>query len=195
MRKVLPSELTNTIEQFSVYVHQNEAHVTYIYVYHTNVFEADNTYITPPPNVISPYCFAILFRSWAPTKTLLTVGALTGCPRQLQTCARLMQGWVASSPGAPPPTKILATPVCPCSIHEVTCGGCSRVLPVDRLCTEWKTIACAFVPRNNLKMVGYTCCYLQALIEDDGDYKMINGVTPDDGTTYKPGGGSVILQP
>ena len=41
-RKVLPSELTNTIEQFIVYVHQNEAHFTYIYVYHTNVIEAEN---------------------------------------------------------------------------------------------------------------------------------------------------------
>ena len=30
MRKVLPSELTNTIEQFIVYVHRNEAHFTYI---------------------------------------------------------------------------------------------------------------------------------------------------------------------
>ena len=30
MRKVLSSELTNTIEQFIVYVHRNEAHFTYI---------------------------------------------------------------------------------------------------------------------------------------------------------------------
>ena len=37
-----PSELTNTIEQFIVYVHRNEAHFTYIYVYHTNVSEVDN---------------------------------------------------------------------------------------------------------------------------------------------------------
>ena len=36
-RKVLPSELTNAI----VYVQRNEAHFTYICVYHTNVFEAD----------------------------------------------------------------------------------------------------------------------------------------------------------
>ena len=42
-RKVLPSELTNTIEQFIVYVHRNEAHFTYIYVYHSNGFEANNT--------------------------------------------------------------------------------------------------------------------------------------------------------
>ena len=64
-----PSELKNTIEHFIVYVHRNEAHFTYIYVYHTNVSEADNIYKNPPPNVISPY----LFRSGA----LSTAGALT----------------------------------------------------------------------------------------------------------------------
>ena len=57
--KVLPSELTNTIEHFIVYVHRNEAHFTYIYVYHTHVFEADNMYKNPPPSVISPILFAI----------------------------------------------------------------------------------------------------------------------------------------
>ena len=65
----------NTIEQFIVYVHQNEAHFTYIYVYHTNVFQADNIYKNPPPNVISPIFF--LFRSGAPPKTLLTAETLT----------------------------------------------------------------------------------------------------------------------
>ena len=53
-RKVLPSELTNAMEQFIVYVHRNKAHFTYICVYYTNVFEADNIYKNPPPNVISP---------------------------------------------------------------------------------------------------------------------------------------------
>ena len=43
-----PSELTNTIEQFIVYIHRNEAHFNYIYVYHTNVSEADNIYKTLP---------------------------------------------------------------------------------------------------------------------------------------------------
>ena len=33
------------------------------------------------------------------------------CPRLLQTCARLIQGWMASARW-PPPTKILAGPVC-----------------------------------------------------------------------------------
>ena len=50
---MLPSELTNAIEQFIVY-DRNEAHFTYICVYHTNVFEADNIYKNPLPNAISP---------------------------------------------------------------------------------------------------------------------------------------------
>ena len=41
---MLSSELTNTIEQFMVYVNRKEAYFTYIYVYHTNVFEADKIY-------------------------------------------------------------------------------------------------------------------------------------------------------
>ena len=49
---MLPSELTNVIEQFIGYVHRNEARFTYIRVYHTNVLEADNIYKNPPPNVI-----------------------------------------------------------------------------------------------------------------------------------------------
>ena len=62
---MMPSELTNTIELFIVYVDRNEAHFIYIYVYHTNVFEADNIYKNPPPNVISPI-FAI-FPLWGST--------------------------------------------------------------------------------------------------------------------------------
>ena len=68
-----PSELTNTIEQFIVYVHRNEAHFTYIYVYHTNVSEADNI----SKKLISPIFLLFLFRSGAPLMTLLTAGALT----------------------------------------------------------------------------------------------------------------------
>ena len=40
---MLPSELTNTIKQFIVYVHRNEPHFTYIYVYHTNVLKLKTT--------------------------------------------------------------------------------------------------------------------------------------------------------
>ena len=44
---------------------------------------------------------------------LLDRSQILGCPRQLQTYARLMQGWVASAgcPPPPPQTKTLATPV------------------------------------------------------------------------------------
>ena len=68
---MLPSELTNTFEQFIVYAHWNETHVTYICVCNTNVFEADNIYKNPPPNIISPKMSAI-FRFGAPPMTLLT---------------------------------------------------------------------------------------------------------------------------
>ena len=56
--------LTNTIEQFIVYVHRNEAQFTYMYVchyYHTNVSEADNIYKNPPTNVISPIFFSYFY--------------------------------------------------------------------------------------------------------------------------------------
>ena len=73
---MLPSESTNTIEEFIVYVHRNEAHFTYIfnfYVYHTNVFEADNIYKNPHPNVISLRFLGYFYFAM----TLLTAGALT----------------------------------------------------------------------------------------------------------------------
>ena len=62
-QKVLPSELTNTIEQLLyTYVHRNEAHFTYIYVRHTNVFEANNIYKNLPPDIISPiFCCYFYF--------------------------------------------------------------------------------------------------------------------------------------
>ena len=110
-RKVLPSELTNTFEQFIVYVHRNEAHFTYIYVYHTNVFEAGNIFKNLPKCNFTYLFLQFLFRSGAPPMTLLTAGALTALPDpQLpvtaSTCAPLLHGWVP-----PPQTKILATHV------------------------------------------------------------------------------------
>ena len=77
---MLPSELTNTIEQFIVYVHRNEAHFAYIYVYHTNVFEADSVYKKRPLNVISSIFVANFISRGAPPMKLLTVGALTDPP-------------------------------------------------------------------------------------------------------------------
>ena len=61
------------------------------YVYHTNVFEADNIYKNPPPNVISQFfCyfyFALGLHPWL--CWLLERSQIPSCPRQLQTCARL----------------------------------------------------------------------------------------------------------
>ena len=74
---MLPSELTNIIEQFIVYVHRNEAHFIYIYVYHTNVFVADITKTLPQMSlhlyILSYFYFAL----GHPPMTLLTAGALT----------------------------------------------------------------------------------------------------------------------
>ena len=97
---MLPSELRNTIEQFIGMKHI----FSYIYVYHTNVFEADNIYKNPPPNVISPiFVLLFLFCSGAPSITLLTAGALTDpqlpatASNVCTTDARLGGvGWVAS---------------------------------------------------------------------------------------------------
>ena len=51
---MLPSELTNTIEQFIVYVQRNEVlYISPTFMYHTNEFEAENIDKNPPLNVIS----------------------------------------------------------------------------------------------------------------------------------------------
>ena len=108
-----PSELTNTIEQFIVYVHRNEAHFTYISVYHMNVSEADNIYKTLPQMSFHLYFLLFLFRSGAPPVTLLTAGALTD-PR-LPATASILCTTDARLDGVgrvpPPQTKILVTPV------------------------------------------------------------------------------------
>ena len=107
------SEVTNTIERFIVYVHRNEAHFTYIYVYHTNVSEADNIYKNPSPNVVSSiFVLLFLFRSGAPPMTLLTVGAITD-PRLPATASNVCttDARLGGVSRMPPQTKILATPV------------------------------------------------------------------------------------
>ena len=108
---MLPSELTNTIEQFIVYVHRNEAHLIYIYEYHTNVLEADNIYKNPPLNVISPIFSAIFISIWgstndsadccsahrSPTTTTGVfrnyITAMPGCPEELFDYGRNMSSW------------------------------------------------------------------------------------------------------
>ena len=105
-----PSELTNTIEQFIVHVHLNEAHFTYIYVYHTNVSEADNIYKNLPPNAISPIFFAIFISLWGSTHDSADcwTGALTD-PRLPATASNVCTtdarlGGVGRVP-PPPPNK------------------------------------------------------------------------------------------
>ena len=123
-----PSELTNTIEQLIVYVHWNEAHFTYIYVYHMNVSEADNIYKNPPQMSFRLYFLLFIFRSGAPPMTLLTAGALTD-PRLPVTASNVCTtdarlGGVGRVP--PTQTKILATPVpqllCTTGMYSAFCG-------------------------------------------------------------------------
>ena len=64
-RKVSPSELTNTIEQFIVCVHRNEAHFTYIYVYHTKWLTTFTK--TLPQMSFHLYLFAIFISLWGST--------------------------------------------------------------------------------------------------------------------------------
>ena len=109
---MLPSELKNTIEQFMLYVHRNETHLTYIDVYQSNVFEADNIYKNPPPNVISPiFCLLFLISLWGSIHDSAECWSAHRSPAAASnvctTDARL--GGVGRVP--PPETKILATPV------------------------------------------------------------------------------------
>ena len=91
-----------------VYVHRNEPQFTYIYVYHTNVLNADNIYKNPPPNFISPiilchFYFVLGLHPWLCWK--MERSQIPSCPRQLHTCTRLMQGWVTSAGCFPPPQQ------------------------------------------------------------------------------------------
>ena len=108
----MPSELTNTIEQLIVYVHRNESHFTNIFVYHTNVFQADNIKNTSPKCYFT-YIFLQFFSLSAPPMILLTAGAPTDpqlparASNVYTTDARMGGiGRVASTgwhrPGAPP---------------------------------------------------------------------------------------------
>ena len=99
---MLPSELTNTIEMFIVYVHRNEAHFTYIYVYHTNVFEADNIFKNPPPNVISRI-FLLFFPALGSTHNSADCWSAHRSPAARDSFKRLMQGCVHGVGLVPPP--------------------------------------------------------------------------------------------
>ena len=66
-----------------VYVRRNEAQFTYILV-----FEVDNIYKNPPPNVIPPIFVAIFISPWVSTHDLLTAGELT-YPQLLATVSNV----------------------------------------------------------------------------------------------------------
>ena len=97
----------STLNEMFTYINMSDL----IYVYQTNVDPSIwgcQRVQKPSPNGISPTIFLrFSFRSCAPPMTLLTVGTLTdpSCPRLVQTCARLVQGWVALSGWTPPPNK------------------------------------------------------------------------------------------
>ena len=93
---MLPSELTNTIEQFVVYVHRNEAYFTYIYVYHTNVFEADNISKTLPQMSFHLYIFDIFISLRDSTHDSADSWSAHRSPAARDSFKRV-QGWVASA--------------------------------------------------------------------------------------------------
>ena len=103
-RKVLPSELTNTVtnitEQFNVYVHRNEAHFTYIFVSHQCT--TLRTFTKPLPHVIFTYLFCYFNSLFGSTHDSADYWSAHSAPRphmpvrQLRECARMMHGWVSS---------------------------------------------------------------------------------------------------
>ena len=80
---MLPSVLTNTTEQYIVYVHWNEAHFTYLVhlciSYQCTLCQQHlRKRRKPSPNCIFTYMFVLfLFRSGATPMTLLNAGMLT----------------------------------------------------------------------------------------------------------------------
>ena len=123
-RNVLPSELTNTvtntIEQFNVYVHRNEAHFTYIYVYHTNVFDAD-TIVKNPPKLsfhlgLSVLLFLISFSgSTHDSADCWSTHMAARSPASHETASNVCtnDALLGGVGRVAPQTKILATPVLP----------------------------------------------------------------------------------
>ena len=76
---MLPSEQTNTIEQFFEYVNRNEAYFTDIYAYHTNVilYLRLITFTQTLPQMSFHLYFVCYFYFALGPMTPLTAGALT----------------------------------------------------------------------------------------------------------------------
>ena len=99
---MLPSELTNTIELFI-----GMKHISPTFRYIMPMYLRLTTFTKHLPQMSFHLFVCDFFRSGTPIITLMTVGALTVLQlpaRQLQTCARLMQGWMESA-GCPPPKE------------------------------------------------------------------------------------------
>ena len=102
---MLPFEVTNNTEQLIVYkpmfIGMKHISPTCMYIIPMySVSEADNIYKNPSSNVISPifYCyFNSLWGSTNDSADCWSAHRSPSCPRLLQMCARLMQGWVASA--------------------------------------------------------------------------------------------------
>ena len=102
---MLPSELTNTIERsLCTLIGMKHISPTFMYIIPMHVFEADNIYQNPLPNVISPKKIGIFISLRGSTHDYIDCWSaqIFPAPRQLQTCARLMHGWVASRGWVPP---------------------------------------------------------------------------------------------
>ena len=88
-------------------------------------------FLKPPPHVISPILFVLLFLFHSGLHPwlcwLLERSQISRCPRQLQTCARLMQGWVASA-GCPPPNKNPGYASDACIIYSCSCCSCNMFI-------------------------------------------------------------------
>ena len=110
---MLPSVLTNTIEQFIVYVHRNEAHFTYIMYIIPMDLKLTTFTKTLPQMSFHLYLFAIFISLWGSTNDYVDWWSAHGPPAardSFNVCTTdYKAGW--RRPGAPSPTKILATPV------------------------------------------------------------------------------------
>ena len=76
-------------------------HISPTFVYIITMYLRPTTYTKTLPKCHFTYIF-FLFLLWL--CWLLERSQIASCPRQLQTCARLTRGWVASA-GCPPPPK------------------------------------------------------------------------------------------
>ena len=130
-RKVLQSELTNTIELFIAYVHRNEARTFHLHLLRPICYII-RMYLRLPlfTKTLPQMSFHLFFPThnsadcWnahrspasrdsfkrVPAKTVYNTPHVECILQIIRRRRRLMQGWVASA-GCPPPTKILVTPV------------------------------------------------------------------------------------